>query len=374
MLNPLGLIFGSVLLFLVFCEAFEVMLLPRRIRRRLRMVRYLFASTWFVWSWAADRLRSGPTRDGLLSLFGPLSLLLLLGSWVVGLIVGFGFIQWSLRTGPGEASTLTDYLFLSASTFFTLGTGRLESISEASKAIAVLEAGSGFGFLALVIGYLPVLYQLFSRRETYVIMLDARAGSPPSATILLARHSHVESLPALLELLHEWEQWSAELTESHLSYPMLSYYRSQHDNQSWLAALAAMMDTCALIMVGIKDFPTLQARMTFSTARLAIVELCRVLNLKPQVYGDTRLTAEDYAQMRIDLRDAGLELADDDAAEQRLHDFRSTYEPFVNTLAEYLLLSLPAWLLTKETLDNWQNSPRGRSAKQLVEAAPEKQE
>ncbi len=374
MINALGLIFGLTILLIVFCEAFEVMLLPRRIRRRLRMVRYLFASTWFIWSWIADRLEFGPTRDGLLSLFGPLSLLLLLGSWVGGLIIGFGFIQWSMRTEAGEGSTVASYLFMSASTFFTLGTGSLESMSGISKAIAVIEAASGFGFLALVIGYLPVLYQLFSRRETYVIMLDARAGSPPSATVLLARHSHVESFTALLQLLHEWEQWSAELTESHLSYPMLSYYRSQHDNQSWLAALAAIMDTCAVIMVGIKDFPTLQARMTFSTARLAIVELCRVLNLKPQVYGDARLTSGDYSQMRLDLRDSGLELADDESAEQRLHDFRSTYEPFIKTLADYLLLNLPAWLPPKEALDNWQNSPRGRSAKRLVEAAPEKQE
>jgi hypothetical protein len=374
MLNALCLFLGLTLALVVFVEAFEVMLLPRRIRRRMRMVRYLFASTWLVWSWIADRLRPSPTRDSFLSLFGPLSLLMLLSSWVGGLIAGFGLLQWTLRSSPDGASTLANYMFLSASTFFTLETGGPQSLSEVSKVIAIIEAGSGFAFLALVIGYLPVLYQLFSRRETYVIMLDARAGSPPSATILLARHADGESVVALLQLLHEWEQWSAELTESHLSYPMLSYYRSQHDNQSWLAALAAIMDTCALIMVGIKDFPTLQARMTFSTARLAIVELCRVLNLKPQVYGDTRLTSEDYAQMRVELCAAGLELAEDNAAEHRLRDFRATYEPFLNTLADYLLLNLPAWLPPKDTLDNWQNSPRGRSAKRLVEAAPVKLE
>ena len=175
-------------------------------------------------------------------------------------------------------------------------------------------------------------------------------------------------------MLHEWEQWSAELVESHLSYPMLSYYRSQHDNQSWLAALAAIMDTCALIMVGIKDFPTLQARMTFSTSRLAVVELCKVFNLKPQVFADTRLTSVDYGRMRIELRAADLQLVNDDGVEQRLHDFRATYEPFLNGLADYLLLSLPGWLPPEEVLDNWQNSPRGRSAKRLVEAAPAKQE
>jgi hypothetical protein len=373
-MHVLGLILGVTLPLLVFREAFEVMLLPRRVRRKLRLVRYLFSSTWFVWAWVADRMKAGPARDALLSLFGPLSLLMLLGSWTLGLVVGFGFLQWSLSAGASAAPTLFDNLFLSADTFFTLGTGSLDSVSAIRKAIAVIEAGSGLAFLALVIGYLPVLYQLFSRRETYVIMLDARAGSPPSVTVLLSRHAHTESLPALLQLLHEWEQWSAELIESHLSYPMLSYYRSQHDNQSWLAALAAIMDTCALIMVGIKDFPTLQARMTFSTSRLAVVELSKVFNLKPQVFADTRLTSVDYGRMRIELRAADLQLVNDDGAEQRLHDFRATYEPFLNGLADYLLLSLPGWLPPEEVLDNWQNSPRGRSAKRLVEAAPAKQE
>ncbi len=156
--------------------------------------------------------------------------------------------------------------------------------------------------------------------------------------------------------------------ESHLSYPMLSYYRSQHDNQSWLAALTAIMDACALLMVGIKDLPTFHARMTFANARLAIIELSRVLAVKPQVSGETRLPSSRYARMRAELAASGMMIIDDDQAEDRLSAFRSTYEPFLAGLAEYLLLTLPGWLPDGEPLDNWQNSPRGRSAKRLVEA------
>jgi hypothetical protein len=151
---------------------------------------------------------------------------------------------------------------------------------------------------------------------------------------------------------------------------MLNYYRSQHDNQSWLAALTVIMDSCALVMVGIRDLAT--ARMTFSSSRLAIAELSRVLAVKPQVLTETRLTSSDYAQMKAELKDSGMLIVDDEEAEERLIEFRSTYEPFLIGLAECLLLTLQSWLPSPLVRDNWQNSPRGRSAKRLVDAVPSK--
>ena len=139
---------------------------------------------------------------------------------------------------------------MSGVTFFTLGYGDVVPHTGAARFMSVLEAGTGIGFIAVVIGYLPVLYQLFSRREAHVIQLDARAGSPPTATTMLSRHAECGGLDKLDDLLREWEVWGSDLLESHLSYPMLVYYRSQHDNQSWLAALTAVMDSCALILVG----------------------------------------------------------------------------------------------------------------------------
>jgi hypothetical protein len=112
--------------------------------------------------------------------------------------------------------------------------------------------------------------------------------------------------------------------------------------------------------------------MTFSSSRLAVIELSRVLAVKPQVMAEARLTSSDYAQMRAELKDSGMLIVDDEDAEERLVEFRSTYEPFLIGLAEYLLLTLPGWLPSPEVLDNWQNSPRGRSAKRLVDAVPAK--
>jgi hypothetical protein len=361
-------ILGLLLLAVVLSDAFEVMLLPRRVRRKMRLVTYLLRSTWFVWSSAAAHLRSGPRRDSFLSLYGPLSLLMLIGVWVAGLITAFGIVSWGLDLDPIHG--IFNHLYFSGITFFTVGYGDLTPKTPWAKIGAVVEAGTGLAFLATVIGYLPVLYQLFSRREIQVIMLDARAGSPPTATVLLTRHSHGESMPALQELLHEWELWFALVLESHLSYPMLSYYRSQHDNESWIAGLAAIMDTCALILVGLHEVPTFQARVTFAAARLALVEVNRALRLSPELHAESRLTLSEFNEMKAELVAAGLTLTDEENAEERLAEFRATYEPFLTALADHLLLHVPGWVAPKLQLDNWQASLRGRSAKQLVESAP----
>src|SRR5437764_5392409 len=246
-------IFGCALVLFVLWDAFETIILPRRVRRRFRLTRAFYRSTWQPWSLAARALKSRRRRETLLGLFGPLSLLLLLALWALGLVIGFAVLQWaagSALTGSMNSGIDADFYF-SGSTFFTLGLGDVFPRSHWARFLAVIEAGTGFGFLAMVISYLPVLYQSFSRREVNISLLDARAGTPPTALELLLRHQ--DDMGEFTRLLQEWEQWSAELLESHLSYPVLAYFRSQHDNQSWLAALTAVLDVCALCMVGVRN-------------------------------------------------------------------------------------------------------------------------
>ena len=283
-----------VMLALVFQDAFEVMLLPRRVHRRLRLMRLFFEAAWTMWSQLALRIAPGHRRERFLSVFGALSMMTLFGCWASGLIAGFGVLEWALQSGP--ASTLPEQVYMSGVTFFTLGYGDVVPHSASARAVAVLEAGTGIGFIATVIGYLPVLYQLFARREAHVVQLDGRAGSPPTAGTMLCRHA--AELGKLDELLREWEVWGGELLESHLSYPMLVYYRSQHDDQSWLTALTAIMDTCALILVGVDGMGPLQARMTFTMARQVLVEMARSVQAKPSPYrGGDRLDDAGFAHL-----------------------------------------------------------------------------
>jgi voltage-gated potassium channel Kch len=359
---------ASIIVMLVILhDAFEVMLLPRRVKSRLRLVRLFFQFTWWSWSRSACRLYSGDRRHNLLSLYGPLSMLVLLSVWAAGLIAGFGGLYYALDL---TGASWMNRLYFSGVTFFTLGYGDILPRTPFTKILVVIEAGTGLGFIATVIGYLPVLYQLFARREARVIMLDAAAGSPPAATTLLTRHAEGRSIDELENLLREWQQWAAELLESQLSYPMLAYYRSQHDNQSWLSALTAIMDTCALVMVGFKGVRTFRARLTFSTARQAVVEMGRVFKVGPRPFSQDRLPPEDFVRLRANLAEADLQFGDEDEAERTLAAFRNTYEPFLNGLADHLIIVLPPWLSQDNQLDNWQNSPRGKSAKQLIEAVP----
>jgi hypothetical protein len=349
---------GAILILTILWEAFETIVLPRRVTRRFRITRAFYRLTWIPYAEVAKHLTSPKTRERFLGYFGPLSLLMLLIVWALALITGFAMFQWSI--GPGlqlgsERGGFWISVYMSASTFCTLGLGDVTPVTGAARAITVSEASTGFGFLALIISYLPVLYQAFSRREVNISLFDARAGSPPSAGALLSRYAEADNIAEIISLLSEWEKWAADLMESHLSYPVLGYYRSQHDNQSWISALTTILDTCALIIVGIDGLPDWQAKLTFAMARHVAVDLSQVFRISPAPPAE-RLAADDVGALRQSLAAVGLVLSDGGGAYERLTHLRQMYEPYVNSLAGFLLMPLPPWLPGPKHADNWQTS------------------
>lgn len=366
MLDTLAIIFGFLLIAVVLWETFETIVLPRRVTRQFRLTRLFYRWTWSPWRALAGLRRQKKKRDAMLSYYGPLSLLFLLVFWAIALVFGFAFIHY----GDGEKiagaiypSRFGNALYLSGTTLFTLGLGDITPASPLGRVVTVIEGGVGFGFLALVIGYLPVLYQSFSRREVTISLLDARAGSPPTAYELLHRNTGPATcgFEALTEVLAHWENWAAELMESHLSYPVLAYFRSQHDNQSWIGSLTAVLDVCALAMVGMEGVCQYQARMTFAIARHALVDLSQVFAAAPDKPGaDGRLSSEDLALIRQQLSASGFRLSDDDAANTELMRLRSLYEPYAISLARHLALDLPPWIKRSTVKDNWQTTAWAR--------------
>jgi hypothetical protein len=356
---------GLLLILTVLWDAFETVILPRRVMRRVRLTSVVYSSIWVPWSIVVRHLARPRRRDKYLGLFGPLSLLMLLGMWAIGLIVGYALLFWSegaRLNAPGENVGFLTYLYLSGTTFFTLGYGDITPVFPPGRMLAIIEAANGFGLLAIVISYLPILYQAFSRREASISLLDARAGSPSSAVELLRRHRAEDSFDDLNRLLSEWERWSAELLESHLSYPVLCYFRSQHDNQSWLGALTTVLDTCALVMVGVDHAPVWQARMTFAMARHAVVDIAQVFKTKPSDVQccETRLSSRDLSRLQAILKENGIQLSDGPETERRLLELRVMYEPYVSALSDWLMMPLPPWILPPDAIDNWKTSAWGR--------------
>jgi len=354
-----AIIAGIALILLVLWEGFETVVLPRRVTRRFRLTRFFYRNTWRPWVKMVTHLLQARQRETLLSYFGPLSLLLLLSFWAFGLICGFALIHWALRsavlTMDGTSGFLTD-LYLSGTTFFTLGLGDVLPRTSLARLLVVVESGMGFAFLALIIGYLPALNQSFARREVSISLLDARAGSPPTASELLSRHGSESGKEALRQLLFEWEHWSAEFLESHLSYPVLAYFRSQHDNQSWLGSLTAILDTCALIMAGLEGICERQAELTFAMARHVVVDLSLVFRTRPREPGSNRLPPEQLAELRKLLADHGQNLREGEVFDRKLLELRHLYESYVYALATHFHINLPPWIAKESLVDNWRGS------------------
>ena len=355
-------ILSVMLIVLVLIEGFETVVQPRRVSRRYRISRLYFKTFWAIWKSIAQALFSkSKRRAAFLGAFGPLSLLGIFATWVIALVFGFGILQWGLHDPismnvGNKPITILSYLYLSGTTFFTLGYGDVTPIGPLGRALAVIESGLGFGFLAAILSYLPALFQAYSRREVNISLLDARAGSPPSASQLILRAVRAQCTSSLDPFLAEWERWAAELLESQLSFPVLAFYRSQHDNQSWLAALTTVLDTCAVMMTQVRDRNSYQAQVTFAIARHAAIDLGLVLRAKAPATIDNRLTTEQFIALRTALQAAGLPLRDLPAAEETLRNLRGTYEPFLIALGDRLLLTVPTLTAEDGALDNWQRS------------------
>ncbi|HTS36485.1 MAG TPA: potassium channel family protein [Candidatus Solibacter sp.] len=361
-------VLGAIIIWSVLLDAFETVVLPRRVTRHFKLTAWFYRRTWIPWRKIAGSIKMTSRQQNFLGYFGPLSLILLLGFWAAGLIFGFSLMQYGIGGHEQlnqEQLTFGKIVYHSGETFFTLGYGDIVPTSGPARALAVIEAGMGFAFLGVVIGYIPVVYSSFSKREIQISMLDARAGSPPSATELLVRLAGRTEDPGveqtvLDEVLRDWEKWAAELLESQISYPVLTFFRSQHSNQSWLAALTTMLDVTSLVLTGIEGVHPGQAKLTFAMARHAAVDLAQVVNARHDPTAPDRLPDEEYERLKSALGAAGLKLRSDDYGREKLRKLRSMYEPYVHATGRNLMLTPPRWQYQEKVRDNWQAGPWDR--------------
>lgn len=312
---------------LMLAEFFVAFLLPRRVKRDPKIARGIYQAVWRPWRWVAHRLR--PIHaDALLGYFGPLALLLELAVWVFGLMVGYSCLQWA--GGGGFSLDSSAGTFLSTS-FDHAGTWH--------RAVGLLEAATAVGVLFTVIGYLPSVYSAYSLREIAISRLSTRAGAPASAAGILA-HGWDE----LQETLREAEKWATEMMETHLAYPLLAYYRSQHLGQSWLSALTAIVDASAVVVASAEDgAPEARlADLTFRVGRHALADLAHQLAPAGPAPG-RELADDDAVELRALVEASGLPLVPVEECRERLARLRGEYEPNASALAQQLALRLPPW-------------------------------
>lgn len=370
-MHTVTMICGILCVVIVLLDAFQTIILPRRAAGRLRLTRIFYIATWTPWRFVALRIRHPRKRETALSFYGPLSLIFLLVVWASGMVFGFSLVYYSLGTPFNDPSRHLGYLtdlYVSGTNFFTLGLGDVTPHTNAARALSTLQAGTGFGFLAVIMGYFPVLYGAFSRREVSISLLDARAGSPPTAAELMRRHSFGGAEEELSRLLSEWERWSAELLESHISYTLLCYFRSQHTNQSWIGALTSILDASALLIAGVQGHEARQAQLTFAMARHALVDLAQVFSLSPVQNFPDRLPPERYEQLYQLLCKSGVSVCRDGQSYERLSNLRALYEGYAAALSDHLCMPLPPWIPDQPHKDNWLAVARVRTQAEAANA------
>jgi hypothetical protein len=353
----LGLL-GILLVLAVLWDGFESMVMTRNVTLRWRISRIFYLSTRPHYFNVVRRMKNQRLKNAALMSYTPGSLLLLIALWACLIILGYALINFGFQIPHREGSfDFPSALYYSGVTFLTLGYGDLAPITGGGRFLAVVEAGSGFVFLAIVIGYLPVMYAVVQRREYAIILLDSKASSDPTGFELIRRHAAAGAISELTPFLAKYEQWGAEMLEAYLAYPITALYRSQHDDQSWVRAATAIMDACALIKSSFEpvDKETrvliFQAGATFASLRHVMVDLAYLIKMPPQSECAKRLSEIDYAWLMSELQSLELPILPN---REKLNEIRMMYEPYALSLGHGLIMEPPVWRRHKVEPDNWQ--------------------
>ncbi len=333
---------GLVIVGWVLWDVFQSVVMPRPARSRIRIARNLTRWTWRLFRWRALRIRR-ENREGLLGTFAPLLTLMLLVTWILFLVLGFGLIAWALRDEFRPIpTTLGEAIYAVGVALLTIGYGDYDAIGAPSRVLVLAAAGTGLGVVALTITYLFSLYGAFQRRELLVVTLDARAGAPPSGVSLLENYQRLAMMEELPRLFAAWEVWAAQVLDSHLAYPILNFFRSTHDNESWVGSLGAVLDSAVLVLTTVEDVPRAPAALMFAMGEHLVEDLGNFLNFPPGDDPGVERGEFEVARQRLAL--AGYRLTEADLAWRQFVSRRSHYAYRLNDFATYWVTPPAQWI------------------------------
>jgi hypothetical protein len=340
------MIAGVLLNLTILMDVFLAVVVPRRAPRVGRFTRisgYLLPGMWRIWRAVGLRMSSAERREAFLGTFGSLVAIAMLVAWVAGLILGYGLIFDALgaQIRPTPAN-LGESVYFAGVSMLTLGFGEIVAIGGAARLTALVAAASGLGLFALVITFLFTLYGSFQRREVAVVVLEAGAGAPPSGVNLLETYALLGILDDLPRVFADWQGWAAEVLDSHLAYPILAYFRSSHDNDSWISSLGAVMDAATLVMTTLEGGPYGWAKLSRAVGGHCLEDLAIYFRL--QVEPEVGLERSEFDEARMRLEQAGFTLRDAEESWANFARLRSEYAGRVNALALYWATPPAQWI------------------------------
>ena len=337
---------GLLLVVAILYDVFLTVVVPRRAPRTGRLLRlsgYLISGLWSVWRWTGLRQSSAERREAILGSFGALAVMLLLVAWIAALVVGYGLLLDALRDQVRpQPENLAAALYFAGTALLTLGFGDFVALGGLARTITLVAAATGLGMFALVITFLFTLYGSFQRREVAVVVLEAGAGAPPSGVTLLETYALAGILGDLSQVFRDWQAWAAEVLDSHLAYPILAYFRSSHDNDSWISSLGAVMDAATLVLTTIEDGPKAWAKLSRAVGGHCIEDLALYFGLD----GEPELGLEraEFEEARRRLARAGFRLQDADQSWANFSRLRLEYAGRINALARYWATPPAQWI------------------------------
>jgi hypothetical protein len=287
-----------------------------------------------------------------MALYAPLTLITLPFLWLFLVLIGYTLIFWGAGvTAPNADSftvaSLVYALRESGSSLTTLGFVAPETLPH--SLIAVSEGMLGPTFIALLIGYLPTIYNAFSKRESLVTMLEVRAGSPGTIAELFRRVFRFAGVAELHSLWRDWEIWFTELEESHTSLPMLVFFRSQQPTRSWITAAGLILDSAAMQLSAL-DLPNNgYAPLTIRAGFLALRRIADFFGISydpdPKPTDPISVTKFEFMQVYDEL--ASLNLfpmnPDREAAWRAFAGWRVNYDSILITLATLVVAPPAPW-------------------------------
>jgi hypothetical protein len=346
-MEPLPLVLGALLVVLVLWDLFQTVVVPRPTPGRFRMARYVIRDSWTLVKWIGRR-SPARVRDMLYGLFGPGSAIGLLGVWLASLILGYGLMLYGLRDELRPSpENLGTAVYFAASSVLTLGYGDIVADGTAARILVVLAAASGLGAVALVVTFLFSLYGSYQRRELRVVALEAAAGAPPSAVALLETYARLDLLPRLPVVFAGWEGWAAEVLDSHVAYPILCFFRSSHDNLSWISSLGTILDTASLVVTTIDGLPRGEAELARRVGAHLVEDIS---NIGFREGPATNLDRDAYDAACDRLEAAGLRLMPRDVAWIAFQAARQPYAERLERMATYFATPASSWLGASEGL------------------------